>query len=109
MQLFIPPTLAVPSSMPSCWRRKPDFRHIPLQKRRNGALPELRLSILAGSWPVRSRAMQLALEFYGPMYLLYSVYDGAEKKESASSLLATHIDRFIAKVESDYRKKGKTT
>ena len=54
-------------------------------------------------------AMQLALEFYGPMYLLYSVYDGAEKKESASSLLATHIDHFIAKVESDYRKKGRTT
>jgi hypothetical protein len=53
--------------------------------------------------------MQLALEFYGPMYLLYSVYDGAEKKESASSLLATHIDHFIAKVESDYRKKGRTT
>lgn len=25
-------------------------------------------------------AMQLALEFYGPMYLLYSVYDGAEEK-----------------------------
>jgi len=49
------------------------------------------------------------LEFYGPMYLLYSVYDGAEKKESASSLLATHIDHFIAKVESDYRKKGRTT
>ena len=54
-------------------------------------------------------AMQLALEFYGPMYLLYSVYDGAEEKESVSSLLATHIDRFIAKVESDYRKKGRTT
>ena len=48
-------------------------------------------------------AMQLALEFYGPMYLLYSVYDGAEEKESASSLLATHIDRFIAKVEAGYR------
>ena len=54
-------------------------------------------------------AMRLALEVYGPMYLLYSVYDGAEEKESASSLLATHIDRFIAKVESDYRKKGRTT
>ena len=49
-------------------------------------------------------AMQLALEFYGPMYLLYSVYDGAEEKESVSSLLATHIDHFIAKVESDCRK-----
>ena len=34
-------------------------------------------------------AMQLALEFYGPMYLLYSVYDGAEEKESVSSLLVT--------------------
>ena len=54
-------------------------------------------------------AMQLALEFYGPMYLLYSVYDGAEEKESVSSLLATHIDRFIARVESDYRKKERTT
>ena len=51
----------------------------------------------------------LTLEFYGPMYLLYSVYDGAEEKESASSLLATYIDRFIVKVESDYRKKGRTT
>ena len=50
-------------------------------------------------------AMQLALEFYGPMYLLYSVYDGAEEKEAVSSLLATHIDHFIAKAESDCRKK----
>ena len=54
-------------------------------------------------------AMQLALEFYGPMYLLYSVYDGAEDKKSVSSLLATHIDHFIARVESDYRKSGRTT
>ena len=54
-------------------------------------------------------AMQLALEFYGPMYLLYSVYDGAEEKESVSSLLVTHIDRFIAKVESDYRNRKRTT
>ena len=45
----------------------------------------------------------------GTMYLLYSVYDGAEEKESVSSLLATHIDRFIDKVESDYRKKGRTS
>ena len=51
-------------------------------------------------------AMQLALEFYGPMYLLYSVYDGAENKETVSSLLAAHIDRFIARIESDYRKSG---
>ena len=51
-------------------------------------------------------AMQLALEFYGPMYLLYSVYDGAGDKETITSLLDAHIDRFIAKVESNYRKDG---
>ena len=54
-------------------------------------------------------AMQLALEFYGPMYLLYSVYDGAEDKESVSSMLGAHIDRFIAGVESGHRKNEKST
>ena len=49
-------------------------------------------------------AMQLALEFYGPMFLLYSVYDGAEQKESVAPQLLAHIDRFIAKIESGYRK-----
>lgn len=45
-------------------------------------------------------AMQLALDFYGPMYLLYSVYDGAENKESVYSLLDDHIDRFISHIKS---------
>ena len=49
-------------------------------------------------------AMQLALEFYGPMYLLYSVYDGTEDKAAVAPLLNAHIDRFIRKVESGYRK-----
>lgn len=49
-------------------------------------------------------AMQLALDFYGPMYLLYSIYDGAEDKASVAPLLDAHIRRFITKVESDYRK-----
>lgn len=49
-------------------------------------------------------AMQLALDFYGPMYLLYSVYDGAEDKASVAPLLDAHIRRFIAIVESKYRK-----
>ena len=43
-------------------------------------------------------AMQLALEFYGPMFLLYSVYDGAEEKGAVSRLLETHIDRFVASI-----------
>lgn len=51
-------------------------------------------------------AMQLALEFYGPMFLLYSVYDGATEKESITPQLRAHIDRFIEKIESDYKKPG---
>ena len=51
-------------------------------------------------------AMQLALEFYGSMFLLYSVYDGADKKERIAPRLREHIDRFIARVEADYRKAG---
>ena len=49
-------------------------------------------------------AMQLALDFYGPMYLLYSVYDGAEDKASVAPMLDAHIRRFIEKVESAYRR-----
>ena len=51
------------------------------------------------------QAMQLALEFYGPMFLLYSVYDGAKDKAAVAAMLETHIDRFIMQIESIYRKR----
>ena len=51
-------------------------------------------------------AMQLALEFYGPMFLLYSVYDGAADTDAVSALLGEHMDRFIARVESDRKGSG---
>ena len=51
-------------------------------------------------------AMQLALDFYGPMFLLYSVYDGAADKDAVSALLGEHMDRFIARVESDRKGSG---
>ena len=51
-------------------------------------------------------AMQLALEFYGPMFLLYSVYDGAAQKQTVTDLLRQHIDRFIATVEAGRWKDG---
>lgn len=50
-------------------------------------------------------AMQLALNFYGPMYLLYSVYDGAADQSAVAPMLEAHIDRFIARIEGEYRKK----
>ena len=45
------------------------------------------------------QARQLALEFYGPMYLLYSVYDDTSGQQSVLKLLDAHITRFIEKLE----------
>lgn len=39
-------------------------------------------------------ARQLALDFYGPIFLLYSIYDGTEEKERVVKLVDSHVDRF---------------
>ena len=52
------------------------------------------------------QARQLALEFYGPMYLLYSVYDGTSDKRSVLKLLDAHIARFIEKLEKQRNDRG---
>ena len=36
-----------------------------------------------------------ALAFYGPMYLLYSVYDNADDKASVYALLNAHLERWL--------------
>ena len=64
--------------------------------------------------------MQLALEFYSPMFLLYSMYDaagGAEtmagtaetagaggmaRREKITEMLSRHVERFAKKLEQDY-------
>ena len=55
----------------------------------------------------QNNGLQLALEFYSPMYLLYSMYDAAdnsEEKEDITEMLHKHIERFAARFETDYRK-----
>lgn len=88
-----------------------DFRKmLTLEQYRDPKMAELYQEYL-GSGPVRymtavfskitgtdSLAEQLALEFYGPIFLLYSLYDGAENKENIILMLDTHIDRFIEKI-----------
>ncbi len=51
-------------------------------------------------------AMQLAMEFYGPIYLLYSLYDSAEDKNAVILQLQTHIDRFIQRGNERQNQKG---
>ena len=103
------------------WTREPfsaNFRKmLTLEQYRDARLAQLYQVNLA-SGPVKymaaifrpltdsdETAMQLALEFYGPMYLLYSVYDGAADQSAVAPMLEAHIDRFIAKLEGEYRKK----
>lgn len=43
-------------------------------------------------------AMQTALDFYGPVFLLYSVYDGAADKEAVIAMLDHHLEQFAASV-----------
>lgn len=37
---------------------------------------------------------QVALDFYGPIYLLINMYDGASDKEKLLRLLEEHVERF---------------
>lgn len=41
-------------------------------------------------------AMGMALAFYGPFFLYYSIYDGAEEKEAVLSSVDQYIDDFVA-------------
>lgn len=52
-------------------------------------------------------ARQLALEFYGPIFILYSIYDGAEEdaKKSVFIQLENHIENFIERLEKERTKK----
>ena len=103
------------------WTREPFSAHfrkmLTLEQYRDARLAQLYQENLA-SGPVKymaaifrpltdsdETAMQLALDFYGPMYLLYSVYDGAADQLAVAPILEAHIDRFIAKLEGEYRKK----
>lgn len=55
----------------------------------------------------KPKARQLALEFYGPIFILYSVYDGAEEnaKKSVFVQLENHIKNFIERLEKEWAEK----
>lgn len=65
-------------------------------------------AIFRGLTDSEEAAQYLALEFYGPMFLLYSVSDSGAEQEQVLSLLDAHIDRFIHQMESVYRKEART-
>ncbi|MGM9536135.1 MAG: TetR/AcrR family transcriptional regulator [Intestinibacter sp.] len=48
-----------------------------------------------------SEAEQFALEFYGPIFLMYSLYDRGKNKDEILEMLRVHIERFSKQIEGE--------
>ena len=46
-------------------------------------------------------AKRLAIEFYGPMYLMMSMYDGGVSREEIMELIKEHINHFDKRMKED--------
>lgn len=63
-------------------------------------------AVFRGLTDNEKKAKQLALDFYGPIFLLYSIYDGAENKEKIIDQLEQHVEHFSQMLLSE-GKEGK--
>lgn len=48
----------------------------------------------------KEEAKQLAIEFYGPIFLMYSLYDNKREEDDLAEMLRKHVDRFSKKMDS---------
>lgn len=64
-------------------------------------------AIFAGLTKNKKDARQLALNFYGPIFLLYSIYDGADDKQSVVELVEQHVERFSKMLEINLKEEDK--
>lgn len=51
-------------------------------------------TIFKGLTGKKADARQLALDFYGPIFLMYSLYDAADEKEEIIKMLELHVEHF---------------
>lgn len=51
-------------------------------------------TIFSGIVNNSEEAKQLAINFYGPIFLLYSIYDGSENKKDVMKQLEAHVEGF---------------
>lgn len=65
-------------------------------------------TVFRGLTDNEKKAKQLALDFYGPIFLLYSIYDGAEDKEKIIDQVEQHVDHFSQILQSE-GKEGKNS
>lgn len=64
-------------------------------------------TIFAGLTENSKDARRLALNFYGPIFLLYSIYDGADDKQSVVELVEQHVERFSKMLEINLKEEDK--
>lgn len=64
-------------------------------------------AIFAGLTENKKDARQLALNFYGPIFLLYSIYDGADDKQSIVEQVEQHVERFSKMLEKNLKEEDK--
>lgn len=60
--------------------------------------------IFGGLDGLKREAVNTALEFYGPFFLLYSVYDAAEDKAKVIETADRYVDGFIERLNSETKK-----
>ena len=56
--------------------------------------------LFAGIIEKKEEEKQLAIEFYGPIFLMYSLYDNKRKEDDLAEMLKKHVDRFSKKMDS---------
>ena len=56
--------------------------------------------LFAGITGKKEEAKQLAIEFYGPIFLMYSLYDNKREEDDLAEMLKKHVDRFYKKMDS---------
>ena len=56
--------------------------------------------LFSGMLEDAERARQMALDFYGPIFLLYSIYDGTNDKSQVIKLLDEHMDHLSREMQA---------
>ena len=56
--------------------------------------------LFSGMLENAEKARQMALNFYGPIFLLYSIYDGTNDKRQVINLLDEHMDHFSREMQT---------
>ena len=56
--------------------------------------------LFAGITGKKEEAKQLAIEFYGPIFLMYSLYDNKREGGDLTEMLKNHVERFSKKINN---------